>query len=209
MSVKIEIKSHPGTFFTVDDDVAEKIGKWGWQLDKKRYVHAHIPGSKPYKRVRLARAVIWASTGEWPPTDMDVDHINHDILDNRMENLRVVTTSVNLRNMNKQEGASSEFQGVFWNSLRQTWIAKVGVRIEGKLYQIYSSNTPDEVLSAKCADCIRDLVGGWLPRNYPDLIFLDKWKQIGEKQRRQIFHSMAKNNIPILDNTIFIERKVA
>jgi hypothetical protein len=209
-SVQIEIKSRSGTFITLDKEVAEKIGHWGWYLNELGYVRAHLPESgKKGKHVRLARAVLWASTGEWPEKGKVVDHINHDPLDNRMCNLRVVTRSINQRNMNKQEGTSSQFQGVRWQKQCQKWLARATVTIDGEHYCICSSLTPDEAIAALCTDCIRDLVGGFLPRNFPERIFLDKWKEIGEKQRRQIFHSMAKNNVPIYDNTIFIERKVA
>jgi hypothetical protein len=145
-------------------------------------------------------------TGKWPEKGMEVDHIDHDPLNNSMENLEVKTRSGNQRNRNKWEkGTASKFQGVYWDKRSQKWYAQAGVRIDGKQYNIYSCTTDDETIAAKCADCIRDLVGGWVPRNYPERIFLDKWKEIGEKQRRQIFHSMEKHNVPIYDNTIFIQ----
>jgi hypothetical protein len=201
MLVRIEIKSRPGTFIILDDDVADKIGQWGWWLLPNGYVEAYLPGSgrKNQKKAYLSRAVVWATTGEWPPTGMEVDHINHDKLDNRMENLRVVIKSVNQRNMNKREGGASQFQGVFWDKRRQKWYAMAGVTIDGKLSRICSSLTPDEVIAAKCADVMRQLIGGWLESklNYQELTFFDKWYQIGEKQQKQILHSMNRNNVPI------------
>jgi hypothetical protein len=199
MSVKIEIKSRPGTFIMLDEEVAEKIGHWGWCLRFNGYVYAHLPKSGyKGKAVRLSRAVIWAVTGEWPKKGMDVDHINHDKLDNRMENLRVVTRSINNRNLLKREGAASQFQGVYWNKTNKKWVAQAGVRIDGKAHTVGSSMTADEIIAAKCADCIRDLVGGWLPRNFPDLTFQEKWKVIGEKQRRKIRHSIWFQDISVL-----------
>lgn len=49
--------------------------------------------SKSYPAHRLAWLYVY---GEWPPGD--VDHVNRDRSDNRLENLRVVTRSVNLHN---------------------------------------------------------------------------------------------------------------
>jgi hypothetical protein len=208
--VQIEIKAHKGTFITLDKDVSDKIGSWGWCLDSKGYAMAHLPKSgKKGKMVQLAPAVIWAVTGKWPDKGQEVDHINHDILDNSYENLHLGSKSDNMRNMNKQEGASSEFYGVYWCGRDKRWIAQTGVRIGGKLYNIRASQTPDIEIAKLCADCMRDLIGGFLPRNYPDRIFLDKWREIGEKQRRQIFRSMAIHNVPIHDNTIFIAKKAA
>jgi hypothetical protein len=207
--IKIPIKSRPGTFTTIPDEVLEAAKGYGWCVNAQGYVWAAVKGSKPQKNILLHRLVIYVMTGKWPEKGKEVDHINHDKLDNRMENLEVKTRSGNQRNRNKWEGASSKFQGVFWREDRQKWFAEAHVRIDGKYYHIRSSTTPDEILASVCADCIRDLVGGWVPRNYPERIFLDKWKEIGEKQRRQIFHSMAKNNVPIHDNTIFIAKQAA
>jgi hypothetical protein len=197
---QIEIKSRKGTFFTIPDEAVDKIGGWGWCQHPAGHVMAHLPKSGGIsKTVQLAHAVIWAVTGEWPPTGMEVDHINNDPLDNRMENLRIVTCSGNKRNMKKQEGTASKLQGVFWNKLRQKWIAKAGIRINGKMFNIWSSHTPDEILAGKCADVIRLLIGGWHESklNNPELTFFDKWYHIGKGQQEQILHSMAKNNVPI------------
>jgi hypothetical protein len=211
MTVQIEIKSRPGTFTTIPDEVAEAAKGYSWYLNRKGYVMAYVKGSKPRKFIYLHRLVIYVMTGKWPEKGMEVDHIDHDPLNNRMENLEVKTKSGNMRNRNKSEGASSQLQGVFWNKLRQKWFAMATVMIDGKKCHIHSSTTDDEILASVCADCIRHLVGGWHPSklNYPERIFLDKWREIGEGQRRQIFRSMARQNVPIYDNTIFIERKVA
>jgi hypothetical protein len=213
MSVQIEIKSRPGTFITLDADVAGKIGHWGWCLRPDGRACAHILGSGSSrtmgKNVLLARAVIWAVTGQWPEKDKHVDHINHDVLDNQISNLRMVIRSQNMRNMLKHKVNSSKYYGVIFDKRRNNWHGRSHIRTEGKGAFIISSCTPDEVLAATAADCIRDLIGGFLPRNFPELSFLEKWKSIGEPQRRQIFRSMAKNNVPIYDNTIFIEQKAA
>jgi hypothetical protein len=210
---QIPIKSRPGTFTTIPDEVAEAAKGYSWYLNNKGYVRAYVRGSgrKNRKTVFLHRLVIYVMTGKKIEKGMDVDHINHDKLDNSMENLRVVTRSVNNKNKIKREGTASQLQGVFWDKQRQKWYAMACVRIDGKLHTVRSSLTPDEILAGKCADCIRMLIGGWhlSKLNNLELSFLTKWKKIGEKQRRQIFHSMAKNNVPIHDNTIFIAQKVA
>jgi hypothetical protein len=211
MTVQIEIKSRPGTFTTIPDEVVEAAKEYSWYMNGHGYVEACVRGSKPRKSIYLHHLVIYVMTGKWPEKGMEVDHLDHDPLNNSMENLEVKTRSGNQRNQNKVEGASSQLQGVFWNKNRQKWCAQAGVTIDGKDYKVISSLTPDEAIAGKCADCIRMLIGGWHPSklNNPELAFLTKWKEIGEKQRRQIFHSMARHNIPIYDNTIFIAQKAA
>ena len=55
--------------------------------------------------------------------DMQIDHINGDTLDNRIENLRVVSCSENLRNMKKR---SEGFGGVTYDKSRGKWMAFTG-----------------------------------------------------------------------------------
>lgn len=46
------------------------------------------------------------------PVDMEIDHIDHETLDNRHCNLRIVTSSQNSMNSKKRKGCSSRFKGV-------------------------------------------------------------------------------------------------
>ena len=61
----------------------------------------------------------------------DVDHINHDTLDNRKENLRVVTTSNNVRYRQcKNSNNKSGYRNVCWISNLEQWC--VQLHINGK-----------------------------------------------------------------------------
>ena len=58
--------------------------------------------------------------------DLDVDHINNERSDNRVENLRMVTRGENLRAKRKKfEGASSQYRGVSWNKEKCCWRASL------------------------------------------------------------------------------------
>lgn len=60
-----------------------------------------------------------------PPKGMDVDHINHDALDNKLNNLRVCTRSQNCCNQKPRVGTSSHFKGVTFNKKCQKWVAQI------------------------------------------------------------------------------------
>lgn len=54
------------------------------------------------------------------PNNRDIDHRNHDGLDNCRSNLRVCTRSQN--NRNSRPHSSSGYKGVYWDKERGKWI---------------------------------------------------------------------------------------
>lgn len=79
-----------------------------------------------YRRVqiRLQRVgehrLVWLlNTGRWPPND--IDHLNCDRSDNRIENLREATRSQNMMNTGKPKKNTSGYKGVHWRKDCQKW----------------------------------------------------------------------------------------
>ena len=64
--------------------------------------------------------------------DGQIDHINHEKLDNRISNLRVVSNKVNHRNMGKPSNNTSGVVGVSWFKTRNKWVARIR---DGKVYR--------------------------------------------------------------------------
>jgi hypothetical protein len=66
------------------------------------------------------------------PAGLDVDHIDHDGLNNQRNNLRCATRTENLANKRcTRTTGSSAFKGVYWEKYKQRWrveITKDGVR---------------------------------------------------------------------------------
>lgn len=91
----------------VDDDIYEKYGHLTWHLSDTGYaVRRNKEGT-----VRLHRLV--ANT----PEGLFTDHKNHDRLDNRASNLRVVTQAENMANY---KGA----KGYAWDKSKNKWIVR-------------------------------------------------------------------------------------
>lgn len=98
----------------IDIEDIEKIKKYKWSLDGFGYVQAYIP-----QTIRLHRLLLNA------PKGMDVDHINHDTLDNRKSNLRICNRSQNTINGKKRITNKSGVPGVNWNKQHKKWEARV------------------------------------------------------------------------------------
>ncbi len=61
------------------------------------------------------------------PDNLEVDHINHDTLNNIKNNLRIVNRSQNMINKGIYKNNSSGFAGVEWRSDNQKWRARINV----------------------------------------------------------------------------------
>jgi len=77
----------------------------------------------PFKKKVLAHRLIWLlHYGEWP--ENDVDHINRDRSDNRLENLRTLTRSQNLLHK------GNPLSGICWDKTRNRWTVSVGRNVK-------------------------------------------------------------------------------
>lgn len=62
------------------------------------------------------------------PTGLVVDHINHNGLDNRRRNLRIVTAKQNSWNMRSAKGrGTSNYKGVGWVKNKRKWRASISI----------------------------------------------------------------------------------
>lgn len=62
-------------------------------------------------------------TKQWPTTD--IDHINMDVQDNRIDNLRLATRSQNNANAKPPRDNKSGKKGVFFDTARGLWRAEI------------------------------------------------------------------------------------
>jgi len=98
-------------------------------------------------RAFKAHRVCWSlHYGAWP--EGDIDHINADPADNRLENLREATKTENNRNQCKRTGCSSGLKGVTWDKRWRKWRAHI--RVHGKLIRLGAFDDEYEAHLAYC-----------------------------------------------------------
>jgi hypothetical protein len=103
------------------------------------YKRKNVSGYK-YTEIPLHRFIIFVDS------DLEVDHINRNTLDNRERNLRPVTHPQNMQNRSIYTNNKSGVRGVHWHKRQEKWIASI--RVDGKLKHIGSFNTVDEAEQA-------------------------------------------------------------
>lgn len=121
----------------VDDEDYAELSRYRWSLHNRGYACRWSPAAN--------RQVLMHRTLMRPPPGLVVDHINGNKLDNRRENLRVVTQAQNARNAKVRADSSSGVPGVHWDSRAECWkvsfdlpccsleeAARVSIEIRGK-----------------------------------------------------------------------------
>lgn len=87
-----------------------------------------------------AHVVIWALvSGAWPTGD--IDHINMDIKDNRLSNLRLASRAENMRNKRARRDNKSGLKGVTLHEKTGKWMAKITVN--GRSFYLGLFLTPE------------------------------------------------------------------
>jgi hypothetical protein len=101
------------------DNVLAINNKWS-VIPMKNSDSVYVNGRVNKKRLLLHRYLMN------DPKGMVVDHINHNTLDNRKSNLRVVSQKQNQENRKgAQKNSKSGVRGVYWNIHSQSWHARV------------------------------------------------------------------------------------
>jgi hypothetical protein len=106
----MEIKLTKGQFALVDDEDFDFINQWKWLVDSKGYAVRHEPRQKG----KIRKWIYMHRLINCTPKDKFTDHINHNKLDNRKNNLRTVTHQKNLFNLNLAKNNTSGYRGVTW-----------------------------------------------------------------------------------------------
>jgi len=109
----------------VDDEDFEELSQYKWcanPLSQNR-CYAQRSGrrvnGKQQKHVLMHRQILDAKKGQM------VDHINHNGLDNRRENIRIATNRQNQWNQHKHRDSKSKYRGICWHKDYRKWMARI------------------------------------------------------------------------------------
>lgn len=109
------------------------------------YLRVSILG-KRYKSHRIAWALYY---GEWP--DDQIDHIDGDRSNNKIENLRAVSQVENSRNAKTPHTNMSGVIGVHWDKRKCKWVSQISENSKSKKLG-YFDNFWDAVAARKVAE---------------------------------------------------------
>lgn len=99
--------------------------------------------------VRANRLAWWWITGSWP--EKEIDHKNQDKLDDRFENLRDVSASINCHNRkqyNQEEKSGQLPMGVYIRKGKRGVKYRAMIGVDGKLRNLGTYSTPEEAEAA-------------------------------------------------------------
>jgi hypothetical protein len=165
---KVYINISQGQVAIIDLEDLERVdkeytGSWYAGYDKKPktfYVFGKLNiGNGKRKTISLHRFIMEATDSR-----IQVDHKNHNGLDNTRENLRLCTRQENQQNRNSRTGTSN-YKGLYWNKRASKWHAQI--RFSGYLINIgYFTNETD---AAKAYDRkALELFGEFAYLNFPE-----------------------------------------
>lgn len=110
-------RGEPKGFCKISLSDVSNVIKYKWCLGAAGYVYRKINNNR---KESIHRFILN------PPTGMVVDHINHNILDNRKENIRVCTHAQNIQNMDRFVGYS-KYKGVTFNNKKNRYHARITI----------------------------------------------------------------------------------
>ncbi len=147
-----------GQFAIVDADDYEELSRYKWHVNKGGRTY-YARSQKKGKDIKMHRLIMGA------PKGLFVDHINHNGLDNRKQNMRLCTRLENIRNQLPRRGGSSQYKGVGWHKKTKKFVARITYKGKRTSLGYYD----DEIEAAKAYDKkAKELFGEFAYLNFPE-----------------------------------------
>ena len=156
-----------GKVALVDDEDFERINQWKWYARKDGHTYYALRNNGD-KTFLMHREIL----GAVPSGRPEVDHQDHNGLNNQKTNIRWCTRSDNAMNRlhymqarKKSTGATSKYKGVNLHPVTHKWVARIRVAKDSCIHLGYYTN---EIDAAKAYDKEATIRFGQLARvNFP------------------------------------------
>lgn len=120
-------------------DIGDTLGGISGSGTKYRYTTIGKASEK------ISRLVWLWHNGTFP--EKQLDHINGNTLDDRIENLRDVSISINMRNRRKSSNNTTGYTGVYFHARTGKWNARI--EVDGKVVSLKYHKTPEDANEAR------------------------------------------------------------
>ena len=131
----------------IDAADAGLVGQWSWYAitwpNRPTYAARKVNKSDGAQSILRLHKFIFN-----PMSEIQIDHINGNGLDNRRANLRTATDSENQRNRGAQKNSTSGFKGVSLEKKGGKWRAKINVN--KKVHHLGYHDTPEIAYAVYC-----------------------------------------------------------
>jgi len=129
----IEIPLTQGQIALIDDDKYELISQYKWCAKWNKGLQGYYAGTAVYKSdgsqttLLMHRLILGLEFGN----KLQVDHFNHNTLDNRLENISIKTHHENMKNKKRYRNGTSKYKGIYWDKQVGKW--RTLIKINGVL----------------------------------------------------------------------------
>ena len=128
----------------VDDEDFELLKKYSWRFMGRYVVRHQLKGE--YTDVKKRKIIAIHTQIMRPSKGFQVDHINHNPLDNRKANLRLATQQQNIWNRRKWKmDGYSKYKGVSFYKKAGKWVSSI--KFNGR--SIYLGTYDNEISAAR------------------------------------------------------------
>lgn len=158
---------------SVSDEDYDYLVQWKWRVHVTKTgityaIRSERVGIFRSKNINMHRVV--AERMGLDASGKDIDHIDHNGINNIRENLRPATRTENLRNRRADFDGLSKYKGVSWSERMNQW----QVQIKYNEHKIHLGNSIDEKYAARMYDyAARKLFGEFASLNLPDTPLLE------------------------------------
>jgi hypothetical protein len=144
---KIFVYNNGELFWKISNSNRVRIGDKAGSIDARGYMQIGL-----FNEQHRLHRIIWQMHFGNIPDNLQIDHVDRNRLNNKLENLRLANNSQNMRNTDKRQNTSSKYKGVSWHKRDKKWHAKISID-NTKYYiaqfdnEIEASNAYQEVLA--------------------------------------------------------------